>query len=100
MAVEAVVGGVERAVLEPADMDLAGKVDVLDLARLLDPGDALGLFAPEALGVVDRALVELEIAGFVDPGGPGGGFGHREQGGGAHAGRRLPSRKNWLMRVD
>ncbi len=93
MAVEAVVGGVERAIVEPADMDLAGEVDVLDLGRLLGPGDAFGLLPPETLGVVDRQLVKLEIAGLVEPGGLGGGFGHGEQVGGAHAGRRPFARK-------
>ena len=50
VAVEAVVGGIERAVIERAEMDLAGEVDVRDLGWLLGPGKARGLFAPEPSG--------------------------------------------------
>src|SRR5262249_1496546 len=98
VAVEAVVGGVEGAVMEPADMDLPGEIDVLDLGRRLDPREALGLFAPEALGIVDRALIELEIAGLVDPSGLGSGFGYGKQVACVHGGTR-PSQETWLMRI-
>jgi hypothetical protein len=66
MAVDAVVGGVERAVLEPFDRDVAGVGRVLDLAERLDPVDALGLLAPEAVRVFHRALIHLLVLGFVD----------------------------------
>ena len=67
MAVDAVVGGVERAVLEPFDRDVARVVGrVLDLAERLDPVDALGLLGPEPVRVLDRALVHLLVLGVVD----------------------------------
>ena len=38
----------------------------MTLRERLDPVDALGLLAPEAVRVVDRALVHLLVFGFVD----------------------------------
>src|SRR6476661_1551063 len=49
MPVDAVVGGVEAAVLEPLDRDVGGSErGVLDLARRPVPMQALGRFRPEA----------------------------------------------------
>ena len=67
MAIDAIVGGVERAVLEPFDRDVM-RVErgVLDLGEGLDPIDALGLFGPEAVRILDRARVHLIVLGVVD----------------------------------
>src|SRR5258708_12796550 len=49
MAVDAVPGDIEDAVLEPFDRDIAGsKRPVLDLRQTLHPADSLSLFGPEA----------------------------------------------------
>ncbi len=62
VAVEAVVAGVELAVLEPADVDVVGEVPVQDVVPLLEPVDVFfRLFRPEPFGVFHRALVH----GFV-----------------------------------
>ena len=69
MPVDAVPGDVEHAVLEPFDRDIAGREGgVLDLGEGLDPADALGLFGPEAVGILDRARVHVAVFGLVDPG--------------------------------
>ncbi len=67
VAVEAVMGGVELAVVIPADMDVAGEAAVLHLGEGCEPVQSLALLPPEALGVVERLLIELAIAGVVDP---------------------------------
>ena len=67
VAVDAVIGGVERAVLEPLDRDVARLVGgVLHLGEGLHPADALGLLAPERVGVLDRGRVHLLVLGVVD----------------------------------
>src|SRR5690349_6206071 len=66
MAVDAVVGGVQRAVLKPLDRDIAGVACVLHLGVRSDPGDALAVLAPEAVGILDRARVHLLVLGVVD----------------------------------
>ena len=69
MAVDAVPGDVQDAVLEPFDRDIAGgEGDVLDLVERLDPADPLALFGPEGIGVGDRARIHLAILGVVDEG--------------------------------
>ena len=92
MAVDAIDADVERAVIEPADMHLAGKIDVLDLAVGLHPVDALALLAPETFGVGDRLLIQALILGSVDPGGLRRVGGNRKQAGVAH-GRGPPFRR-------
>src|SRR5215217_4067759 len=77
MAVDAVPGGVQDAVLEPFDGDVAGgEGDVLDLVEGLHPVDALGLLGPEAVGIADRAGIHFAVLGVVDIGafGPIGGY--------------------------
>src|SRR3954453_22686617 len=77
MAVDAVPGGVQDAVLEPFDRDVAGgEGDVLDLVARFHPVDALGLLAPEAVGVRDRAGIHFAVLGVIDIGtfGPIGGY--------------------------
>jgi hypothetical protein len=64
MAVDAVVAGVERAVVEPADMDVAAEAGVLDLGVGLDPVQPLAFLAPETLVIAERLLVAAEIAGL------------------------------------
>ncbi len=77
MPVDAVPGDVEDAVLEPFDRDVPGRVgDVLDLVERLDPVDAPGLFAPEAVGILDRAVIHLAVLGVVDKGALGPFRGH------------------------
>src|SRR6202011_5196675 len=71
MAVDAVVGGVQRAVLVPADRHVAAERGVADLAVRLDPIDAPALLAPEPVGVGEGTLVEAEIVGLVDLADPG-----------------------------
>jgi len=77
MAVDAVVGGVGGAVLEPFDGDVT-RVEggVLDLGEGLVPVDALRLLRPEAVGIGDRALVHAVVVGVADIGalGPLGGY--------------------------
>ena len=69
VAVDAVIGGVQRAVLEPLDGDFAGLVGgVLHLGEGPHPVDALGLLAPELVGIGDRGLVHLLVLGVVDKG--------------------------------
>ena len=67
LRVEAVVGDVGLAVHEPAEERLLGFVD--HLGPRLEPGQLLGFVGPEAVGVLDRALVEGVIAVHaLDPG--------------------------------
>jgi hypothetical protein len=102
MAVDAVPGRVQDAILEPFDRDVAGgEGDVLDLVEGLHPVEALGLLGPEAIGIIDRAGVHLSVLGVVDKGalGPIGGYvvnflGHfypPTRCGAAHAEGRKPS---------
>src|SRR5205807_2268461 len=67
MAVDAIVRDVGLPVLEPLDRDVAGaEIRVLDLARRLEPVQALGLLRPEAIRVLDRAGVHVAVFGGVD----------------------------------
>jgi hypothetical protein len=69
MPVDAVMGDVEHAVLEPFDRDAAGRErPVVDLVRRLHPVEALGLFGPEAGGIADRTGVHFLVFGLIDPG--------------------------------
>ncbi|MNP16274.1 hypothetical protein D3C76_1086630 [compost metagenome] len=62
VTVQAVGGDVEGAVGEPLDVDVVVvEGGLLHLAEWLDPVDALGLLAPEAIGIDDGLLVH----GFV-----------------------------------
>jgi hypothetical protein len=66
--VDAVVAGVERAVLEPADLHVAGEACVLNPRIGLDPMQPFALLAPEGVRVAHRFVVHPGIAAFVDPG--------------------------------
>jgi hypothetical protein len=67
--VDAVIGHVGDAVLEPADRDVLGtEMGVLDPGRGLEPVNALGLLGPEGLRVPDRGLVLGEVARVVQIG--------------------------------
>ncbi len=69
VAIDAIVAGVQRAILEPFDRDIVRVVGgVLDLAERLDPVDALGLLGPEAVRVLDRTRVHLLILGVIGVG--------------------------------
>ena len=80
VAVDAVGAGVERAVLEPADVEVVGLVgDVLDLAIGPDPVDPLAMFGPEPLRVLDRAGIPGAVGCVVAVGRLVEALGHGEQ---------------------
>jgi hypothetical protein len=59
VAVDAVGGDVERAILEPLDRHVGvGKAGVLDLGVGPDPVDPLAFAAPEPVGILDRTASE------------------------------------------
>ena len=67
--VDAVVGGVERAVLEPLDRDVVRiEGGILDPHRRPVPMDALGMLGPEAIRIGDRARVHFVVLGVIDEG--------------------------------
>src|SRR5258706_4614887 len=69
MAVDAVPRDIEDAVLEPFDRNVTrGEGYVLDLGEGFHPADALGLFGPEPVGVLDRARIHLLVLGLIGPG--------------------------------
>src|SRR5207342_1320037 len=70
MAVDAIGRHVQHAVVIPADVDIAGVVDVAHRARTvgLDPVYALAVFAPERGGIPDRSLVHRLVLGRIDIG--------------------------------
>src|SRR5262249_4898349 len=69
MSVDAIVGDIGDAVLVPFDRHILWIVGgVLDLARRLEPVDALGFLGPESIGVLDRALVHGAVVVFLDKG--------------------------------
>ncbi len=69
MAVDAIVGDVGDAVLEPFDRDVMRiEGGVLDLGEWLEPIDALGLLAPESVRILDRALVHGGVLFRIDEG--------------------------------
>src|SRR5690349_5892288 len=69
VAVNAVMADVQRAILEPFDRHAAGIIGgVLDLAERLDPVDALGLLAPEAVRILDRTRIHFLVFGLVHVG--------------------------------
>src|SRR4029453_4501785 len=67
MAIEAIVGDIGGAVLEPFDRDVV-RIErrVLDLGVGSEPVNALALLAPEAVWVLDRLRVHCLIFGVVD----------------------------------
>ena len=69
VAVNAVGRDVQRAVFEPADVDVAGSERrVFDLGIGLDPVDTLAVLGPERFWVVHRCCVHLVIFVFVGVG--------------------------------
>ena len=71
MPVDAVHAGIQHAVLEPFDRDLAqGEIGVLDLGIGLDPVQPLALAAPEADRIGHRFGIETVIIRRLDMGGP------------------------------
>src|ERR1700720_776018 len=76
VAIDAVVGDVGGAVLEPFDRDVVfGERGVLDLGEMFRPVDALGLLGPKPVGIGQRACVHFLVFGLGDEGalGPLGG---------------------------
>ncbi|MNN90776.1 hypothetical protein D3C81_2087910 [compost metagenome] len=66
MTVEAVVGNVQGAVGEPFDVDMViVEGSLLHRGERLDPVEALGLLAPEAVRVDDRLLVHGLVGRLV-----------------------------------
>ena len=66
MAVNTVVGGVQRAVVIPFDRDFRFlETDFLDLGVILEPGNALAVFPPEPFWILDGILVHLLIFFFI-----------------------------------
>ncbi|MNP14377.1 hypothetical protein D3C76_1066990 [compost metagenome] len=66
MTVQAVVGNVQGAVGEPFDVDMViVEGGLLHRGERLDPVEALGLLAPEAVGVDDRLLVHRLVGRLV-----------------------------------
>ncbi len=62
VTVDTVHAGVQHAVLEPFDIDMAeGEIGVLHLGIRRDPVEALTLAAPELLRIGDRFLIHLAI---------------------------------------
>ena len=77
MPVEAVDRRVQGAVVIPADMHVVRRVGyVLHLGIGFYPVDALAVFAPEFLGVLDGIFVHVFVLGSIDQGarGPLGGY--------------------------
>ncbi|MNC28859.1 hypothetical protein D3C75_770840 [compost metagenome] len=69
MTVEAVVGNVQGAVGEPFDVDMViVEGGLLHRGERLDPVEALGLLAPEAVRVDDRLLVHGLVGRLVGQG--------------------------------
>ena len=69
MAVDAIVGDVGHAILEPFDRDVVRiERDVLDLGVGLEPMDPFALLAPEPVGVRERVRIHLFVLRCVDPG--------------------------------
>ena len=66
MAVYAVVTGVKRAILEPFDGDIALERRVFDDAGFFEPVEALGLYGPEDIRLVDRAIIHGLVARLRD----------------------------------
>ena len=77
MAIDAVPGDIEDAILEPFDRNFPGREGrVLDLGEGLHPADAPGLFRPESVRIADRTRVHLLVFGLIDKGAPGPFCGH------------------------
>src|SRR5262249_7271608 len=69
MTIDAVVGGIGDAVLEPFDEDVRlVEGGVFDLTERLHPMDALGLLGPKSVRIGERALVHFPVLGLVDEG--------------------------------
>src|SRR5579885_1351055 len=69
MAVDAVIGGVEKAVLEPFNRDIvARKGGVLDLCEWFHPVQPLGLLAPKAVRIGERLRIHFLVLGVVNEG--------------------------------
>ncbi len=80
VAVEAVVGGIQRPVLVPFDGHVAGTVSsVFHLCIGLEPIDPLALFPPKAVRVIDGLLVHGKILFVVGKGPACPGIGNGEQ---------------------
>ena len=69
MPVDAIVGGVGDAILEPFDRDVVlGEGCILDLGKRFHPMNALGLLGPERVGILERGRVHVAVFGVVDEG--------------------------------
>src|SRR5215831_331779 len=69
MTINTVEAGVELAVLEPFDRNIArDEGSILYLGERLRPGDAFGLIRPELVGVLQRRRVHFLVLGLVHEG--------------------------------
>src|SRR5438093_9481610 len=89
MTIEAVGRDVQHAVIEPADMDLAGEGDVLHLCEWLDPIQTAPVLRPKPFGVGDRFRIHPLVFGGVDPSGFGNFVRYRKECGVAHRALRV-----------
>ena len=68
MAVDAVVAGVQGAVVKPTNMQIGRIVgDIPDVRIGSDPIDPSAVFQPEPFRVLDRVAIVFKISGPVDP---------------------------------
>ena len=70
VAIDAIRRHVQDAVMEPADANIAGVVDIAHRARAvgLDPVDTLAVLAPELDRIGDRGVVHRLVLRLVDIG--------------------------------
>jgi hypothetical protein len=71
------MAGVDGAIVEPLDVNIAGKGNILDTCKGTDPVEPIPLLRPETLRIVEGAFVFLKIGSLVDPGRCLQGFRHR-----------------------
>jgi hypothetical protein len=66
VTVQAVVADIELGTLKPLDLGVV-EIELTDLVPFLAPAyELFGLLAPEAVWIIDRALVRLLVRLFVD----------------------------------
>ncbi|MCY1231738.1 hypothetical protein D9M72_441980 [compost metagenome] len=66
MAVNAIIGDVREAVLEPFNRDVSGERRVLDLCVGFEPVNPLSVLAPELIRIADAFFVPPFVLGFID----------------------------------
>src|SRR4029079_5305715 len=92
MTVKTIGGDIQHTVIEPADMHLAGKGDVLHFREWLDPIDPAPVLGPEPFRVGDRFGIHPLVFCSIDPGGFGDFVRHGKECGVAHRALRVSPR--------